>query len=321
MIKLGNYPLKKPMKKNRYIIAYAAFGLLLGSISPIISYVFCNYFLLKPEESATIVSLHQKFPLLYVIDTAPLVISLTACFLWWKFNSLHKSYQKDIQKRNDSLEIANKNLTLLNSEKESLLKEIHHRVKNNLQIITSLLSLQSGFIEDKATKMLFRYSQYRINSLAMIHDSLYRSNNISKIDFKDYTNKIVAGLIVSMKGNNNNVQLRIAIEDVYLNMDTAIPLGLLINEIITNALKYGIQGGSHGVIHIEIKNTRLNHFRMLIGDNGTGFRDDITFRNPNSLGLMLIHKLSLQLKGSIEKINGTTGTNYMIIFQEIESTY
>ncbi|MCO4813332.1 MAG: sensor histidine kinase [Flavobacteriales bacterium] len=309
------------MRKTRYIFLYATLGFLLGAIFPILSYLICIYLLLPSGESHSIIALHQQFPLLYIIDSAPFVISLSACILWWTYSRIHKSHQKDIQQRNNKLEEVNKNLTQLNSEKESLLKEIHHRVKNNLQIITSLLSLQSGFIEDKATKMLFRYSQYRINSLAMIHDTLYKSSDISKIDFNGYTKKLVAGLIVSMKGNNSNVQLRISIDDVYLNMDTAIPLGLLINEIITNALKYGIRGDDQGVIHIEIKNTRLNHFRMLIGDNGSGFRDDVTFRNPNSLGLMLMHKLSIQLKGSIEKINGTRGTNYMLIFQEIESIY
>ena len=309
------------MIKNRHVTSYATFGLLLGVIFPLVTYAICHYFLLESKDSFSISLLHQKFPLLYIIDTAPIVISLTASFLWWKFNTLNKSYEASIQNRNESLEKLNQELIKLNSEKETLLKEIHHRVKNNLQIISSLLSLQSGFIDNESTKMLFRYSQYRINSLAMIHDSLYKSNNISKIDLKQYTKKIIDGLAVSMKGNNHNVRLRISIEDVYLNIDTAIPLGLLMNEIITNALKYGIKGNDQGDIHVEIKNTRHNHYRMLIGDNGSGFDDNVVFRNPNSLGLMLIHRLSIQLKGSIEKMNGASGTNYMLIFQEIESTY
>lgn len=232
--------------RNKFIF-YATIGLLFGTMFPIFSYFYCYLYLIPEDQNLTLFQLHKSFPVLYIIDTVPFVLSGFSSILWREFNQLKIKYQYKIQTRNQSLEKANVELTKLNSEKETLLKEIHHRVKNNLQIITSLLSLQSGFIQDTETKMLFRYSQYRINSLAMIHDSLYQSDNITQIDIGLYTKKILDGLLVAMKGNNNNIQLRISIENVNLNIDTAIPLGLLINEIITNALKYGIKGDDHGV--------------------------------------------------------------------------
>lgn len=207
------------------------------------------------------------------------------------------------------------------TEKEILLKEIHHRVKNNLQVITSLLSLQSNFIEDEKTKGLFRYSQYRINSIALIHEMLYQSEDISKIDYENYIKIFVSGLISSMKGPENNVELIVDLPNIHLNMDTSIPLGLLINEIVTNALKYGIKDDNSGKITIALEKNKYPNFILKIGDDGEGFSEDITFQNSNSLGLMLINKLALQIKGTIKKDSSMKGTNYLISFQEIENPH
>lgn len=204
-------------------------------------------------------------------------------------------------------------------EKKIMIKEIHHRVKNNLQIITALLSLQSSFIEEEEIKAIFRYSQYRIDSMAMVHEMLYQSNDLAKINYKEYIEQLVINLIDTLKGRKNKIELEIDVPEFALNIDTAIPLGLIINEVITNSLKYGLSNNK-GKIRLKITKLKHPNFVMEISDDGKGYPDEINFRNTNSLGLLLIHKLSLQLRGGIEKDNTKKGTHYIVTFQEIEQT-
>ena len=208
------------------------------------------------------------------------------------------------------------------SEKETLLREVHHRVKNNLQTVSSLLSLQSRSIEDKKIKSLIKSSQNRVISMAMVHEMLYmRDDYLSKIEYKNYVHELSQYLVRSVKGNKNNVKLNIDIADIKLGIDTAIPLGLLINEAITNALKYGIKDDMEGIIHIELKQENEKEFVLNIGDNGEGFSDSITPQTSKSLGLKLIHNLARQLKGSITKDLSIKGTNYIIRFQEVTQEF
>lgn len=208
------------------------------------------------------------------------------------------------------------------SEKETLLREVHHRVKNNLQTVSSLLSLQSRSIEDKKIKSLIKSSQNRVISMAMVHEMLYmRDDYLSKIEYKAYVHELSQYLVRSVKGNKNNVKLNIDIADIKLGIDTAIPLGLLINEAITNALKYGIKDDMEGIIHIELKQENEKGFILNIGDNGEGFSESITPQSSKSLGLKLIHNLARQLKGSITKDLSLKGTNYIIRFQEVTQEF
>jgi len=220
------------------------------------------------------------------------------------------------QKHRFEIEQKNKELEKSLMERDVLLKEIHHRVKNNMQVITSLLSLQASYIADEKTKALFRYSQYRIASMAIVHEMLYRSKDLGQIKYADYLKRLVDQLVVSMKGSTNNIKLLMEIPEIFLNIDTAIPLGLLINEIITNSLKYGFKGTDRGEIYIRIEDHQHGNFTMFIGDNGVGFPENISFRESGSLGILLMHNLALQLQGGIEKVN-EAGTHYIINFKEI----
>jgi PAS domain S-box-containing protein len=215
-------------------------------------------------------------------------------------------------------------LLISNEEKDVLLKEIHHRVKNNLQVITSLLSLQSSYLKDDEQKRIFADSQYRINSMAMVHEMLYQSDNLSKLDYRNYLKELSEYLIRSIKGADNNVQLVLDVPKINLGIDTAIPLGLLINEVLTNSLKYGIKKDDSGVISIAIYKIEKqaeglvdNAFVLKIGDNGAGYSDSINFRNSNSLGLRLINNLTRQLEGTMKKDPSKKGTNYIISFKEV----
>lgn len=301
------------MNSKSIIVKYVLSGLILGFVFPILGILICIFLLVPENYNITFYGLHKDFPLLLIIDLAPIVLALVSYIVGSKVNESNIQFLKKI---ND----INEKLIVQNNEKGVLLKEIHHRVKNNLQVITSLLSLQSSFIEDEKMKGLFRYSQYRINSMAVIHEMLYQSKDISKINYKDYLNTLVNGLINSMKGADNKVKLTIDVPEIYLNIDTAIPLGLMINEIITNSLKYGIKNDQSGEILIRMKKIKDPNYILYIEDNGEGFSKEINFRTSNSLGLMLIHRLTLQLKGNIEMDNSKKGTNYIIHFQQIEQT-
>lgn len=202
-----------------------------------------------------------------------------------------------------------------NKEKELLLKEIHHRVKNNLQIITSLLKLQTNSIEDQRTIDLFEVSLHRINSMALVHELLYQSDDFSQINYGKYIKTLTTPLVDSLKQQDADIKLNIDIQDnVALNINTSIPLGLLINEIITNSLKHGIQ--SDGEIYINITNDGNNQYTLCIGDNGKGYDSNFDAENSNSLGLQLVNSLTEQLSGNINRDLSKAGTHYIIQFEE-----
>ncbi|MEL6917312.1 MAG: sensor histidine kinase, partial [Bacteroidota bacterium] len=202
-------------------------------------------------------------------------------------------------------------------EKETLLKEVHHRVKNNLQTVSSLLSLQCRAIKDEKVKNLIKSSQNRVISMAMVHEMLYMRDDLTKIEYKSYVQELSEYLVRSVKGAKNNIKLNIDIPDIKLGIDTAIPLGLLINETLTNALKYGIKDDRKGEISIRLRKEDDKDFILNIGDNGEGFSEKINFKTTTSLGLKLIHNLTRQLKGSITRDASKKGTNYIVRFQEV----
>lgn len=203
------------------------------------------------------------------------------------------------------------------NEKETLIKEVHHRVKNNLQTISSLLSLQSRNTEDRAVKDLLKSSQNRVISMAMVHEMLYMRKDLSNIEYRTYVQELSEFLVRSVKGTSSNITLNIDVPEIKLNIDTAIPLGLLINEALTNALKYGILNDEKGEIQIKLRKTKDNEYVLNIGDNGVGFPEAITYQTSKSLGLKLIHNLVRQLQGSIHRDFSKKGTHYVIQFREI----
>lgn len=203
-------------------------------------------------------------------------------------------------------------------EKEILLKEVHHRVKNNLQTVSSLLSLQSRALADEKISNIIKSSQNRVVSMAMVHEMLYkRDDYLSKVELKPYVKELCDYLVRSVKGSNNNVKVDLDIDDNKLSIDTVIPLGLIINETITNALKYGISEGSDGEIHVSLQKLSNNRYEMYLGDNGIGYSEDINPRTSNSLGLKLIYNLARQLRGTITRDYEKKGTYYRIEFEEV----
>jgi len=194
-------------------------------------------------------------------------------------------------------------------EKEVLLKEIHHRVKNNLAVISSLLNMQSKYIKDKKTLEIFRESQNRVKTMALIHTKLYQSSDLARIDFGDYLRKLSADLLASYRLEPDTVSLKLDLENVYLDVSVAIPCGLIINELLSNALKHAFPQGRKGEVNIRLR-VEEEIIALTVSDNGAGFPEGIDFRNTESLGLQLVTALVMQLGGEIElkRENGTTFT-------------
>lgn len=202
------------------------------------------------------------------------------------------------------------------NEKEMLLKEVHHRVKNNLQTVSSLLRMQSRSIEDEETLNLIKSSQNRVVAMAMVHEMLYQREDLNRVHYRSYVEELGDYLIKSIKGPESKISLKIDIPQIELGIDTAIPLGLIINEAVTNALKYGFQDRQEGEISIVLEKEDKIEYILRIGDNGIGFPETVTHKSTKSLGLKLIHNLSRQLQGSVIRDLSKEGTNYIIRFRE-----
>jgi len=200
-------------------------------------------------------------------------------------------------------------------EKEVLLKEMHHRVKNNMQIISSILNLQAGSVKDPAALECLRESQRRIRSMALVHEKLYRSSDFSRIDFGEYVRSLVTALFQSCRTDSNRVRLDCKAEDVFLDINTAIPCGLVANELIVNALKHAFPEGRSGVIKTRLRPLGKDEYRFVISDNGVGFPKDLDFRNTESLGMQLVTLLVGQLDGTID-LKRKGGTTFDIVFKE-----
>lgn len=195
-------------------------------------------------------------------------------------------------------------------EKEVLLREIHHRVKNNLQIISSLLKLQSTFVADPATRTLFNESRNRVRTMALVHEQLYQSGDLSRIDFAAYTRKLSANLFRSSSIGTQSVQLRVEVDHILLDVDTAAACGLIINELVTNSLKYAFPVGQTGEISICASPDSQGCVTLVVGDTGVGLPPEFDVHTHDSLGLKLVYTLTSQLEGTAtyQFERGTTWT-------------
>jgi len=226
--------------------------------------------------------------------------------------------QDELKRHRDQLEeiVESRTAQLNNSiqEKEVLLREIHHRVKNNMQIVSSLLMLQSQNIEDEKYKDVFIENQTRIHAMALIHEKLYQSESLSQINFKEYINGIVTNIFESY-GQKSNIKIDINIEHIMIKIDFAVPCGLIINELVTNSFKYAFPDGRQGKIQISVKSNDNNMIQLSISDDGVGIPKDMDIRNTKTLGLELVTSLAEgQLHGEII-LNREKGTEFQINFR------
>ncbi|MEE8320044.1 MAG: PAS domain S-box protein, partial [bacterium] len=200
-------------------------------------------------------------------------------------------------------------------EKEILLKEIHHRVKNNLQVISGLLNLQSHYINEEGAREIYRESQNRIITMALIHEELYQREDLSSIDFAEFLQSLSNNLLTSYGIDRRRISFELDVKEAELIIDTAIPCGLIINELLSNALKHAFPGNKKGKIRVELHSTGNKGYRLKVSDNGTGFPRGVNFRQTKSLGLQLVTVLIDQLGGTIKMVK-RMGTTFHITFKE-----
>jgi two-component sensor histidine kinase len=232
----------------------------------------------------------------------------------------------------------------LRKYEETRIKEIHHRIKNNLQVISSLLDLQAERFNERETVQsqeilkIFKEIQNRVISMALIHEELYKSSEMTTLDFASYLHKLTTNLLSSYTVDNENISLKLNLERVCLGMDTAIPLGIIVNELVSNSLKYAFEPGKKGEISISLyrsenhngmhensansraetgfKNGKILQYTLVVADNGPGIPEEIDIENADSLGLKLVNVLVEQIEGHLE-LKRETGTEFRITFSNI----
>ncbi len=224
-------------------------------------------------------------------------------------------YLRDITSRKEAEESLKASL----HEKEVLLKEIHHRVKNNMQVISSLLSLQSRHLEDPKAIAMFRESQHRIRSMALVHEKLYQSQDLSRIDFGAYLENLLVYLFHAYPLNAKGVRLRTEVDDFTLDINTAIPCGLLISELVTNALKHAFPGGEGGEILVSIQPCEGGRYVLKVKDTGVGYPAELDFKASETFGMQLVSMLLQQLDGTIAMTAGPkAGTEFRVEFAPLK---
>lgn len=215
-----------------------------------------------------------------------------------------------------NLKLAERQIKSSLKEKNILLQEIHHRVKNNLQIISSLIYLQSRRLKDEQTVQMFQETQNRVKSMALVHEKLYMSDNLVNIDFKGYIQNLTKNLFHSYKINSHIIKLIIDIDNVMLTVNSVLTCGMIINELVSNSLKYAFDDAQQGEIHIQLTHSKdNNNYILSVSDTGKSFPVEETMKKNDSLGLKLVWTFVEQLGGTIST-NENGGTSYLIQFRD-----
>ena len=268
------------------------------------------------SESETIAHLHEQLSILHIqLNQETLCRQQVEARLQESHQQV-VALQRDITERQQ----AESKISASLKEKEVLLKEIHHRVKNNLQIVSSLLKLQAGHLKNSQDAIqvdpnldadltqlhynersiaAFKDSQHRVRAMALVHEKLYQSEDLARTDFAYYVRSLVQDLVRSYGRSSNPIQVRSTIHDVQLSLDRAIPCGLIINELVSNALKYAFPDGSTGDIHVQLFPDRDDQYVLIVEDNGVGLPSNIDVHNASTLGLQLVCSLTQQLSGTL----------------------
>jgi two-component system cell cycle response regulator len=198
-------------------------------------------------------------------------------------------------------------------EKELLLKEVHHRVKNNMAVISSLLNLQAEKFANPSVLNAFRDSRHRIRSMALVHEKLYQAKDLSKIEFSQYIKELSQQVSRSNEFQGVRISVKVKANNIKLGIDTAIPCGLIINELLTNAFKYAFPTDRTGKIHIQMKLVENKFYKLIVSDNGVGLPGQIDVQNPSTFGLNLVYLLTQQLEGRVEA-QREKGSRFIITF-------
>lgn len=223
---------------------------------------------------------------------------------------LKRELQEKELKRRQAEEKLKKSL----EEKEILLKEVHHRVKNNMQIISSILKMQQRQVDDPRLREALEESQNRIRSMALVHENLYRTENLAKILFSNYVKAMANNLMHTYSQNQTSIRFEFDVEDVYMPLDVGIPCGLIINELLSNSFKYAFQGRDKGIISIRLKNLQADEYEMIVKDDGIGINGSFDIEKTKSLGMRIVTKLVQQIDGELN-YDFSSGATFTIKFK------
>jgi len=243
------------------------------------------------------------------LDGSALDVEVTATPFSYHGKPAIQVVARDITERKQAEDQIKKSLR----EKDVLIKEIHHRVKNNLQVILSLLDLQEDYSENVEPLEILRECQNRVKSIALIHEQLYRSTDFESIDFPEYLRSLTDNVFRSYGVPSDGIRLKIEVTGPSIGLNTAIPCGLIVHELVSNSLKHAFFGVKNGEIRIGLHSDDDRYF-LVVSDNGAGFPDGTDYRSFNSLGLQLVSTLTSQIQGSIDFHSGA-GTEYIISFR------
>jgi two-component sensor histidine kinase len=246
-------------------------------------------YLMKPVEAKKLLSLIDEFAGITLMK--------------WELEAKEKKRQEAEDNMKKSL-----------AEKDVLLREVHHRVKNNMQIISSILSMQSRNIDDPRLKEILQESQNRIHSMALIHENLYNHKSLANIMFSTYIKSLTGNIARTYSNQQANIQFDYQIDDAYLPIDIAIPCGLIINELISNSFKYAFVNRPSGIISIHFKNIQDNEYTLIVADDGVGIPPEINILKTKSLGMKILHRLVQQIDGEIAS-DFSNGTKFIIQFK------
>jgi PAS domain S-box-containing protein len=279
---------------------------------------------IHPDDRNMIVERHlrrlrgEELPAVYSCrilnrDGNTLWMDVSAVLINWEGQAATLIFANDITERKRADEVIRASLR----EKEVLLREIHHRVKNNMQIISSLFNLQAGYIKDEEALRILKEGQTRIRSMALVHEKLYQSGDLSKIDLAGYIQSLSVHLFQVYLVDPNQVRLETEFGEVPLDINSAVPCGLILNELISNALKHAFPAGRKGVLMIRLRRRKDGEVELRIADNGVGFPKGLDFRRTEGLGLQIVNLLVGQLEGTI-KLDEKNGTAFTVVFHEMK---
>lgn len=269
------------------------------------------------QENTLMAGIQQKDQQIKILLGIGLFLLLGLAFLFWNQSRLKQKANLLLSTKN--LEIAEKSkaLALSLKEKEVLLREVHHRVKNNLQMVSSLLNLQASEIQNETVLTSIREGKSRVEAMSLIHENLYQSDQLKEVDIAQYLEQLLGHLGDAFAQKGKSIKLKLLAENIRFNIDTAIPLGLVINELVTNAYKYAFTSQDIGQIEVRIQLLTKDTYELKIADNGQGMPPDFEIKKTSSLGLRLVNMLStLQLKGAFE-YSYDQGSVFKVRFQEL----
>jgi len=305
------------------IISYYSGGINSPAISFLVLLIFFGYLIKKVYGNVLLMLVTLSVVAFYLINilghevvneiTKDNNAEFNLVFLLFLIIILGGVFGRMMNKTNHKISQAKKEIIRKNDEKTVMLKEIHHRVKNNLQVVNSLLRIQSRGIVNENVKMMFKVAQSRVIAMARLHEKIYNTKDLKNIDVGEHFKLLISDLI-SSNNIDKDISSKLSIETINMSIDTLLPLSLIINELVSNSLKHAFNNMEKGEVIVELMLKENSHYKLTVSDNGTGVNNDILSCKNNSTGVTLIKTFVRQLNGTITSLKKTNGTSFEITF-------